>query len=206
MNEKKNKLSINDWWIYENHVCEMRNEKWIWKLSSQKWTLLTVQCFTNRANYPEGWLIFHCCLSSVHYRKDFFHIHFLICGSHVWFSFAKQKVSPILLHLHLLLENPHSVFRPQLFPLQYWHIELQLKSVPLHWPLLQLSFRVQRSPSLHATPSLSDQVLTFLLMSHLCKQNIKSKSLIEHSRQNKWSLHYLLRLIHIKIEIQIGKY
>ena len=36
MNEKKNKPSINDWWIYENHVCEMPNEKWIWKLSSQK--------------------------------------------------------------------------------------------------------------------------------------------------------------------------
>ena len=49
--------------------------------------------------------------------------------------------------------------------------------MPLHWPLLQLSFRVQRSPSLHATPSFSDQVLTFLLVSHLCKQNMKSKFL-----------------------------
>ena len=95
----------------------------------------------------------------------------------------KKKVSPFILYLHLLLENPYPVFRPQLFPLQYWHMELQLRSVPLHWPLLHLSFRVQRSLSLHATPSLSDQVLTLLLVSHFWKQNIKSNSLVRLSRR-----------------------
>ena len=122
---------------------------------------------------------------------------------HYWVSlkrkFKKKKVSPFILHLHLLLEKPYPAFRPQLFPLQYWHMELQLRSVPLHWPLLHLSFRVQRSLSLHATPSLSDHVLTLLLVSHFCKRNIKNNSLIEPpKKKKKWPL----RLINIKRVIQ----
>lgn len=127
---------------------------------------------------------------------------------HYWVSLKrklkkKKKVSPFILHLHLLLEKPYPAFRPQLFPLQYWHMELQLRSAPLHWPLLHLSFRVQRSLSLHATPSLSDQVLTLLLVSHFCKRNIKNNSLIEPpKKKKKWPLYYPLRLINIKREIQ----
>ena len=36
--------------IYENHVCELRLKKRIWKWSSQLWTLLTV-----RSNENEAW-------------------------------------------------------------------------------------------------------------------------------------------------------
>ena len=41
---------LNKWLsIYENHVCELRLKKWIWRWSSQLGTLLTVRSNENKA-------------------------------------------------------------------------------------------------------------------------------------------------------------
>ena len=77
--------------------------------------------------------------------------------------------TPAILHIHLLFTNPNPVFRLQVEPLQYWHPELHVNGVALHWPLRHVSPRVHLSPSSHATPSRFVQVLVLLLGLHHLK-------------------------------------
>ena len=40
---------------------------------------------------------FHYCVSSVHYGKDCFHVHFFICSSHLWFSCIHSYINLLCL-------------------------------------------------------------------------------------------------------------
>lgn len=54
--------------------------KWIWKRSSQWWTLL------------KQWWKYHYCLSGVHCCEDHFHIRFFNRCSHIWFWYIYSNL------------------------------------------------------------------------------------------------------------------
>ena len=56
-------------WIYESHILELRIKKWIWKRSSQYWTLLEQYCSFAVLQYRSIVVSQYCSIAESQYRS-----------------------------------------------------------------------------------------------------------------------------------------
>ena len=104
-------------WIYENHICELRSEE----LNEGWWSQLYTQLFQSRKNSLnpiQAWIFFRLsfcnCKSCVNNGDDHPSFNSSLCNSHIWFSYIQNFI--------IILSQVYN--KPIQWPVPSWLVSL----------------------------------------------------------------------------------